>query len=348
MLYHLSFFKRNRGKYESPIFIDSSDCELEYDAISNAQSNFKVTKQIIPATVGDFVLVKKFITGQMIYFGVVQSIEEDGFGACQICSLVDFEFAATRVSGKSFEQHFKNLITNNLINDETKNIPHLIIYTRTSTEHLYQPSDPPTSTNLMKYYFNAFKKYNIIWRFVDIDEDGNLVTELIRMETKVKLKDNNSDLFDWDVSIRKANSENENKLMIVNKNTSNSENPNILATYYLTKANEVTTDSKHSEIERPTVTKIYIYDTEQEDKPTYENVAKSELSGNAYSHEITVKIRSDSKLFPEEIRQLGLLVNLTIGNEVRESVLTYYSVSGEDIEVKFGNIRSRVSDYLDE
>lgn len=348
MLYHLSFFKRNKGKYSVPVFLDSSDCEIEYDAISNAQSNFKVGKQKIPALIGDFVLVKEFITGKFAYFGVIQSMENEEFGACQIFSLIDFDFAATRVSGKSFEEHFKMLVINNLINDPTKGIPHLIINVRTNTEHLYQPSDPPTATNLMKYYFNAFKKYNIIWRFVEIDREGNLVTELVRIESRLKIKDNISDFSYWDVSVRTANTDNENKLLIVNKKTTSSENPMILATYFLTNNNELTTDNRHQSIETPTRTKVFIYDTEQEDQPTYENVAKSELSGNAYSHEISFKVRKISTVLRTENIYLGLLANLTIENQTFESVLTYFRFEEDLIELKFGNIRSRLTEYIDE
>lgn len=348
MLYHLSFFKRSKGKYGVPLFLDSSDCEIENDAISNVQSNFKIGEQKIPALIGDFVLVKDYIKGSFIYFGIIQSIEKDEFGACQIFSLIDFEFAATRVSGNSFEHHFRNLVMSNLINDPTKSIPHLVIQVSSNTEHLYQPSDPPTVTNLMKYYFNAFKKYNIVWRFVEIDTDGNLITELIRIETKVKIKNNISDFSDWDVSVRNANTGNENKLLIINKKTSSSENPMVLATYFLTKNNELTTNSSHQNIKRPTLTKVYIYDTEQEDRPTYENVAKSELSGNAYAHEITFKVRKVSKILSEENIFLGLLANLSIENQQYESVLTFYRVEKDLIELKFGNIRSRVTEYMDE
>ncbi|MGO2892104.1 MAG: hypothetical protein ACTIC2_08985 [Enterococcus devriesei] len=348
MLYHLSFFKRNKGKYDAPIFIDSTDCEIEYDAISNSQSNFKTGVEKITASIGDFVLVKEFISGKFIYFGVIQSKEKQEFGACQIFSLLDFDFVATRISGKSFENHFKTLVINNLINDETKDIPHLVIYVRTNTEHLYQPSNPPTVTNLMKYYFNAFKKYNIVWRFVEIDTEGNLITELIRIESHLKIKDNISDFSEWDVNVRTANTDNENKLLIVNKKTTSSESPLILATYFLTKNNELTIDSNHQNIERPTATKVYIYDTEQEDRPTFENVAKSELSGNAYSHEITFDVRRDSSVLKEKDIFLGLLVRLTIDGQQFDSVLSYFKREESFIELKFGNIRSRLTEYIDD
>lgn len=348
VIYHLSFFKRNKGKYDIPLFLNSSDCEIEYDAISNAQSNFKTGEQEFPALIGDFVIVKEFVSGRFIYFGVIQSIDAEEFGACQIFSLIDFDFAATRISGKSFENHFKILLIKNLIDDSTKSIPHLVIHVRTNTEHFYQPSDPPTITNLMKYYFNAFKKYNIVWRFVEIDFEGNLITEIVRIESHLKIKDNVSDFIDWDVSIRDANTGNENKLTIVNKNTTSSENPIILATYFLTKTNELTTNSNHQNIDKPTKTKIFIYDTEQGDRPTYENVARSELSGNAYAHEITFKIRKVSSIFGEYDIYLGLLMNLTIENQHLESVLTFYRIEENYIEIKLGNIRSRLTEYMED
>ena len=348
MLYHLSFFKRNKGKYSIPLLLDSSDCEIEHDAISNAQSNFKIGKQAIPASIGDFILVKEFITGDFVYFGVIQSIDNEEFGACQLFSLLDFDFVATRISGKSFENHFKTLINNNLILDSTKDISHLVVHVRSNTEHIYQPTDPPTVTNLMKYYFNAFKKYNIVWRFVEIDFEGNLITEIVRIETHIKIKDNISDFSEWDVSVRAANTENENKLVIINKKTTSSENPMILATYFLTKNNELTTNGNHRSITKPTKTKIVIYDTEQEDKPTYESIAKSELSGNAYAHEISFKIKKSSTFFVELDIFLGLLVILTINDQQFESVLTFFKIEEDFIEAKFGNLRSRVTDYMED
>ena len=110
----------------------------------------------------------------------------------------------------------------------------------------------------------------------------------------------------------------------------------------------MTTNGNHRSITKPTKTKIVIYDTEQEDKPTYESIAKSELSGNAYAHEISFKIKKSSTFFVELDIFLGLLVILTINDQQFESVLTFFKIEEDFIEAKFGNLRSRVTDYMED
>lgn len=66
-------------------------------------------------------------------------------------------------------------------------------------------------------------------------------------------------------------------LLIVDKKMIDIEKPRILSTFYLDDQNELTTDKTNAGIIKPTVSIVSIYDTEQEDKPTYEEVANSEL-----------------------------------------------------------------------
>ncbi|HCB27585.1 MAG TPA: hypothetical protein DEP40_04285, partial [Enterococcus sp.] len=66
------------------------------------------------------------------------------------------------------------------------------------------------------------------------------------------------------------------------------EKPIILSTWYLDEENNLTQDGSKENITKPTVTLVNIYDQTAEDKASYEDVAKSELKGNTYSHEIKV------------------------------------------------------------
>lgn len=187
------------------------------------------------------------------------------------------------------------------------------------------------------------------WCFEEIRDD-KIISSIKRIDTTKQIKDNSSEFYDWNVFIKKPGNGNENMLLIVDKKMTDIENPRILSTYYLDDQNELTTDKTNESILKPTVSIVSIYDTEQEDKPSYEEVANSELKGNAYSHEISVSIILDSKNFDIRDLQTGLLFDVTVKEKMYKSVLSAWRINSNSnsINLTFGNIRSRVSDYFDE
>lgn len=318
------------------------------DAISIDKSEFILNNPSIEYQRGDFILAKDGTGDKDIFFGVIDSYEDKKLVANDIRILANFEFPAGKVSGNSFEQHYYNLLQRYLLNDPTKDLSILQVEVRTNTSHLYQPKETPTATNLMKYLVNAFKKYNIVWEF-DRFEGGKIYTYIEAVTDKFQLKNNISDFRNWEVSTTDVGKDTENMLLIVDKTMTDVMNPKILSTWYLRDDNTVTNNSNDAHIIKPTRTKVNIYDTTATDKPSYEEVANSELKGSYYSHEISVNATMDGSVINIHNLRIGHLANVVYDNKTYQSVLSGYSiVAGSNvIQLKFGNIRSRLSELLE-
>lgn len=335
---------RNGEITQEPIIVSRSTIQPDYITQDSSQFELPETASFVR---GDFILAKVADSSAVTYFGVVASYEDNTVIANDLLGLVNFEFPATRMSGPSFEQHLKNLINRYLIQDGAKKLNILDIEVKTNTSHIYQPSEPPTPTNLMSYAVNGFKKYNIIWRF-DKFENGRIKTVIEAVTDSVKFKDSIADFQDWEISTTEVGKNTENHLMIVNKNTTNSEGPNVLAERYLTTNNDVTSNSNDPAVFKPTTTKVAIYDTTATEKPTYDDLANSELKGNYYSHEISFTMYKDNEFLEIQKLKLGTLATIYKGGKVYKSVLTGYEYPSDSDRVlmKFGHIKSRLSEIL--
>ena len=311
---------------------DSSTFELPYDA---------------SFVRGDFILAKVMYSSEVSFFGVISSYEDKKVVAKDLLGLVNFEFPATRMSGSSFEQHFKNLVNRYLLQDASKDLNILDIEVKTNTSHIYQPDEPPKATNLMSYAINGFKKYNVVWRF-DKFENGRIKTVIEAISESMQLKDNIADFQDWEVSTTEIGKNTQNHLLIVNKNTTNSEGPNVLAERYLTTNNDITSNVNDPAVFKPTTTKVSIYDTTATDKPSYDDLANSELKGNYYSHEITFTMSKVNEFFSIEKLKLGMLATIYKSGKIYKSVLTGYEYPSDSdrVKLKFGHVKSRLSELL--
>lgn len=136
-------------------------------------------------------------------------------------------------------------------------------------------------------------------------------------------------------------------LQIIDKRTTDSVHPTILSTWYIDKNGELT-QSLNDNVYTPTRQKIYIYDMEQEDRPTYLEVAQSELAGQTYAHEINFDIRKENNLIDIDDLEVGLLVDIVHNDTIYSSVLTGYVISSESefISLRFGHVRSTLQDIL--
>lgn len=348
MILSIHLYRFDLSKYEEEYI--SEDFDFGIDEISsNWVSEFDLNKYV-QIEKGDFLLAKDIEGGRVLYFGVIDSQEDIKIRCRDLAkALGDSSIPTCKTTGPSFEEHFKRLIEQYLLSDPTKNLSEILsVHTVTNTNHSYQATEV-TSRKLNSYLRNAFKKYNIKWAFEDI-RNNMIISSIKRIDTTKQIKDNSSEFFDWNVFIKKPGNGNENMLLIVDKKMIDIEKPRILSTFYLDDQNELTTDKTNAGIIKPTVSIVSIYDTEQEDKPTYEEVANSELKGNAYSHEINVSIILDSRNFDIRDLQTGLLFDVTVKGKIYKSVLSAWKVSSssKSIKLTFGNIRSRVSDYFDE
>jgi hypothetical protein len=138
-------------------------------------------------------------------------------------------------------------------------------------------------------------------------------------------------------------------LYIINKNTNNSEIPNILSTWYLNRDGNLTQD-KNDNVRFPTRHKAFVYDNADPDKPTYLEVARSELSSQNYAHEISFDIRKDNKLIDIKDLEIGKLVDIVYNDTMYKSVLTgyVYNPINEFMTLRFGHVRSTMQSMFDD
>lgn len=318
------------------------------DCVDKSKSSFPLVNPTKIYQKGDFMLAKKTERDSFNFFGVIDSYEDETLVCNDISILANFDIPTGKISGPSFEQHYLDLLNKYLFNDPTKGITNVRVEVKTNTQHLYQPAETPSSTNLMKYLVNAFKKYNIVWQF-DRFEDGIVYTYLEAVKESFQLKNNIDDFRDWKISTTEVGKDTENMLYIIDKTTTDMMNPKVLATYYLTTDNEVTTNVNDTKIIKPTRSKVNIYDKTQTNAPSYEQVAKSELKSSFYSHEINVSASVDNAMINMHNIKVGLLATIYYNDRIYKSVLSGYEYEeGSDtIDLKFGNIRSRISELLE-
>lgn len=331
------------------------DYEINRDYLTNEKSTFTLS-EAVNAEYGDFVLVKRSNDiNNFLYCGVIDSFTENSMVTCDLYNIVNFEFAATRKTGSSstggFGGHIKNLL--DIYLDNSKSIYGLTYTLDDSAKvaYSYQPSSPPTVTNMVDYLVNGFKKYNVTFEFdkIKTNSDNSIEIKMVikKRNDRIQIKNNNYSFVNWDVYENDGGHNLENELLIIDKLTTNSENPIVLSTYYLTKDGQIT-QVLNDNVRKPTKTKIYIYDSSQADAPSFLEVAQSELAGNVYSHEINVDMLKNNNILDESSIQIGLLANIIYGQTLYQSVLTGYLISSQNdfIQLKFGNIRSTLKEVL--
>ena len=321
--------------------------DINTDYITPDASEFELApNDILDFKNGDFIYAKDPL-GELKYFGLLNSFEDNRLIGHSLLKLLDFEIIATRISGQSFERHALGLINRYLINDVHKNMKILRIAVESDTPHTYQPSEPPSVVNLMSYLINGFKKYNVVWEF-DRFHDGILYTRLISKKDRITVSDNNVGITNWEVSTTNVGSNTPNHVIIVDKAMKNMEVPVILSQWWLTDTNKIVNSTKDVSVVEPTDTVIAIYDKTEADKPTYAEVAEDHLAASYYSHEITVSIEQSNKLINVDDLYIGLFVNVYRYGRKYDSVITAIGTQSDDTttEVTFGHIRSRFSELL--
>ena len=133
----------------------------------------------------------------------------------------------------------------------------------------------------------------------------------------------------------------------MDNSSKNMKNPTILSRWYLNNSGEIQEDNILN-VTLPTNDKVYLYDKTQDDKPTYREVAQSELSGNEYSHEISFDLQKNNNILKFEDLEIGASANITYNGILYKSVLTGYTLKNESdfITLKFGHVRSTFQQVL--
>ncbi|KGO22527.1 hypothetical protein Q757_09030, partial [Oenococcus alcoholitolerans] len=138
-----------------------------------------------------------------------------------------------------------------------------------------------------------------------------------------------------------------NELWIVDQASANMEVPTILARYWLTKSGSVI-NSLTSDVSQPTQVQISLFDKTQTNNPSYDSIANSTLTANAYSHDIQFDMPLNNNFFPLEKLKLGLQANIYYNGTQYKSILSAFSLSSDTelIHVEFGNLRFGINDLF--
>lgn len=336
--------------------------DIARDYIGSEKSTFRLYGSWT-AEEGDFFIVKTpgdtVLSADRIvpfYTGIVNEFDGDTISTLESYNIFNFDFAALRMTGNSFEQNLLDLINANFFAYPVDYENSYIVVEKgdTNTSYSYQPSEPPTPTNFIEYMINGFEKYNITIEcdYIQISQVGEnqyTVHFTIRQKSnKIQLKNNVYTFVNWNVYENENSLGMYNKLLIIDKASTNPINPTILSTYYLEKDGGLT-QSINDNVFKPVRNKIFIYDQTEDNPPTFLSVAQSELAGKNYSHEIIFDLVQNNNFLTIGDLDIGLLVDIFYNKTIYQSVLTAYRVQSTNvfINLTFGNIRSTLKTILD-
>lgn len=337
--------------------------EVNRDYLTNEKSSF-ITSGQYTASEGDFFMAKEIGNvftdkdqfGTMIkpfYFGIIESFEQDAINVCDIYNMANFEIFTKNKSGTDLLTDTALLIVKYIMDDYSKLGTWIAVKTNLQDKISYSFTydDPPIVMTFVDYLIQIFKNHNVIWSVdsIRVNDTGEFLiqTKLERSTKILNIKNNVYEFVNWDVYIQPKGTNGINGLIIINKNSTDMYNPNILDKWYLTSSGNISQQSL-IDVSLPTRDKVYLYDTTATDKPTYQEIAKSELIGNEYSHEITFDILKDNKIINFKDLEMGMLANIMYNGQIYRSVLTGYNIKNNSnfITLKFGYTRSTFQQIL--
>lgn len=334
--------------------------ETNVDYLTNEKSIFTATKKI-EAAEGDFLVAKEQKNSNILqnddkfkpyYVGVIESFEQDSINVCEIYNMANFSIFAKNTTGGDLIDDLAYLIMSNILYDPTKNANYVQIETVNPSPipYSYIAGDEATTITLTEYLVEMFTKYNIVWEVesvrVGYDNKFFINTRLMKKTAIKNIKNNAYNFINWDFYVQPKGPVGVNKLLIIDKASTSMAIPRVLSTYYM--AMDGTITQSPSNVSKPTADKVYLYDTTATENPSYLEIAKAELEGNEYSHEISFDLVRGGNLLSFEDLEVGALFNIFYNGNTYKSVLTGYSaLSGNDfITLKFGHVRSTLKQAL--
>lgn len=333
--------------------------EINRDYLTNEKSKFTpFDVTAVSAAEGDFVIAKsdeyETITEpgiRPLFFGIIESFQNGEIVACDLYNIANFEIAATSKSGAAYGNHIQNLL--NIYLDSSKLVSRInrTVDASSAVAFSYHPKNPPVTINFIEYITDGFKKYGVVWdvNSVRYGIDGKIVVDTVikKVAGTICLKNNSETFLNWEIYENNTGKGRENRLLVVNKNTTNFESPNILSTWYL-KTDGTLTQNQNDGVFKPTKDLVEIYDTTVTNPPAYREVAQSRLGGKNFSHEISFDLMKTSNLLSFSELEIGKNAVIIYNSKTYNTVLTGYVISrkNEFIHLKFGHVRSVFTQIL--
>lgn len=324
---------------------------LLMDAISNATSSLSLEKKS-SVTTGDYVAVKKIGSPIIFYYGQIttvdfnDSVDTMSLTANYIWNVLNGEIIVKSTSGSSYEAHLLNMIKKYIDSSSSNSIIKYALSNSTNTDFAVTNSEISTS-NLIDYMIRGFKLHNVIFDVTGIEQGSSngkffYYPKIDIHQTKDvwNFRNNVYDFMNWTVSDSRGLRGYNNELWIIDKASTNMENPTIMGKYWLQNDGSVV-KSINNNVVKPTQVHIYLYDKTATDNPTLDKIAQTELQGNTYSHNIQFSMPINNNFLPLNKLKLGLQSNIYYNNKSYKSILTSYSLNSDSdtIALVFGNLR---------
>ncbi|MFT8544907.1 MAG: hypothetical protein ABF768_09955 [Leuconostoc falkenbergense] len=333
--------------------------DLQVDGLSNATSTFVIADNGT-SLLGDYIAIEIANTKTLLYYGQLTDVDmaddtnQNTLTACYIWNVLNGEIVVGNKSGTSYETHIINLLKGYTNSTATTNILGRSITNSTNTAFAVTSSDGNNTSNFIDYLIRGFKLHNVVLTVKDIAKGTSNGVPFYYPEIDVhqvtdtwNFKNNKYDFTGWTVSDSRGLRGYNNELWIVDKASTNMEAPSIIARYWL-QTDGTVVNSLNSNVIQPTQVHVYLYDKTATDNPTNDSIAKTELSGNSYSHSIQFSMPIDNNFMPLDKVKLGLQSNIYYNQTLYKSVLSAYSLNSDSdkISLTFGNLRFGKTDLF--
>ena len=331
---------------------------LMFDALSN-QTSTVMLKSAPNIKEGDYIALRENNSDYVMYYGQIITIDTDSTSGIMtlssnfIWNVLNGDILVTNRTGISYEAHLKSLITkyssavSNVFQDITVS---------TNTPYEVTSSNGAANKNFIDYIIRGFKLHNVVIEATKIGQ-GTLANgepffypkiEIKQESNTMNFSDKIASLNNWKVTDSRLLRGYANELWLVDKASTDMENPTVIAKYWL-QNDGVVVNQLNSNVYQPTQVSIYLYDKTATDNPDNDSIGRANLGGNSYNHNIQFSVNVNNNFVAFADLKLGLQSNIFYQDRIYKSILTGYEISSDsdDISLTFGNLRFGKKDLVD-
>lgn len=330
--------------------------DLFFDALSNATSTV-VIGQVSGIHEGDYIALKANNEAGVLYYGQIITIDTDTTSGLMTLSInyiwnvLNSQILVTNRSGESYEAHINALI--NRYSTATSGVLRDITVA-SNTPYQVTSSNGAQSTNFIDYLIRGFKLHNTVLS-VDGIGQGQLngkpffwpKISIKQVTDTMNFNSDNWAFNNWTVTDSRLLRGYANELWLIDKDTSDMENPTIMAKYWL-QNDGVVVNQLNNNVYQPTQVAIYLYDKTATDNPDNDSIGRANLGGNSYNHNIQFSVSLDNNFIRLDQIKLGLQSTIFYQGRQYKSVLTSYEIASDSAQVRltFGNLRFGKNDLI--
>lgn len=303
---------------------------LMFDALSN-QTSTVMLKSAPNIKEGDYIALRENNSDYVMYYGQIVTIDTDSTSGIMtlssnfIWNVLNGDILVTNRTGISYEAHLKSLITKyssavtNVFQDITVS---------TNTPYEVTSSNGAVNKNFIDYIIRGFKLHNVVIATTKIGQ-GTLTNGEPFFYPKIEIKqesdvmnfsDKIASLRNWKVTDSRLLRGYANELWLVDKASTDMENPAVLAKYWL-QNDGVVVNQINNNVYQPTQVSIYLYDKTATDNPDNDSIGRANLGGNSYNHNIQFSVNINNNFVAFSDLKLGLQSNIFYQDRDRKSVV---------------------------